>query len=173
MPPNIPKRCSKKNQASSIFSIDSIVDISFDETSTIDGHVTNNLSVHHTDVHNNGHHDLRDSGISITENSNLNNFNNICYEEYDLRPHAMLEMNINTSPPPPAMMSPRLENPPPIPPKSTLGGGHQLGDGTSSLERHRHTDSGVSVERGNPENYSIPRLQLESNSGEGVDESSC
>ncbi|KAJ8981636.1 hypothetical protein NQ317_000864 [Molorchus minor] len=41
-------------------------------------------------------HDLRDSGISMTE-THLNNFNNTCYEEFEIRCH-QTEMNINTSP---------------------------------------------------------------------------
>lgn len=83
IPPNIPKRCQKKSQASSIFSIDSIVDISLDDSGEMQG-------PSQTDPYE--HHDLRDSGISITD-QNLNNFNNSSYEEYELRPH--LEFNIN------------------------------------------------------------------------------
>ncbi|XP_049823045.1 dedicator of cytokinesis protein 3 isoform X2 [Aethina tumida] len=73
--------------------------------------------------------DLRDSGISMTEvNTNLNNFNNSCYEEFELRGHQ--EMNINSSP-----SEALQESPPPIPPKCA-----QLAhtdDATNSLER-RH-----------------------------------
>lgn len=68
-------------------------------------------------------------GISMTEvNTNLNNFNNSCYEEFELRGHQ--EMNINSSP-----SEALQESPPPIPPKCA-----QLAhtdDATNSLER-RH-----------------------------------
>ncbi|XP_044271519.1 dedicator of cytokinesis protein 3 isoform X2 [Tribolium madens] len=59
---------------------------------------------------------LRDSGISMSENSNLNNLNNTCYEDFDLKGHQQ-EMNISGSP---FEESPKLENPPPIPPKSSV-----------------------------------------------------
>lgn len=158
-PPNIPKRCQKKAHAASIFSIDSIVDISLDDN--IPESASNHGEVHYTD-----HHDLRDSGISITENSNLNNFNNISYEDYELRPQ--LEMNINSSPP---VSSPQFDNPPPIPPKSSSGNQNSEGNLGST---HQRNDSGVSVDRvAPPENYSIPRLQLERNGTDNVDESNC
>lgn len=79
-----------------------------------------------------------------------------------------LEMNINSSPP---VTSPQSDNPPPIPPKSCST--NQSNDGTIG-NSHQRNDSGVSVERVvPPENYSIPRMQLEKNSSENVDESTC
>lgn len=95
-------------------------------------------------------HDLRDSGISMTDHSNLNNFNNTCYEDFDLRMHQQ-EMNINSSP---NEGSPKIENPPPIPPKSTLNA--SFVELTGSLARKTE---GVT----SPENYCTPKLQ---NNGE-------
>ncbi|XP_015839076.1 dedicator of cytokinesis protein 3 isoform X1 [Tribolium castaneum] len=71
---------------------------------------------------------LRDSGISMSENSNLNNLNNTCYEDFDLKGHQQ-EMNISSSP---FEGSPKLENPPPIPPKASL---------SSSLEAAREAEA--------------------------------
>ncbi|KAJ8929041.1 hypothetical protein NQ314_018310 [Rhamnusium bicolor] len=103
-------------------------------------------------------HDLRDSGISMTEN-HLNNFNNTCYEDFDLRSH-QTEMNINNSP---HEDSPKIENPPPIPPKSclastSLNSSLDLG---SSLERPRRRDNTTSDIVTPPENYSLPKIHKE------------
>jgi hypothetical protein len=79
---------------------------------------------------------LRDSGISMSENSNLNNLNNTCYEDFDLKSHQQ-EMNISSSP---FEESPKMENPPPIPPKSSLACSSSLNSSlelTGSLERKR------------------------------------
>ncbi|KAJ8941123.1 hypothetical protein NQ318_007705 [Aromia moschata] len=98
-PPNIPKRNQKKSTPS-ICSMEYLtLDDSTQETNLVTS--TNNLT---TQVDS---HDLRDSGISMTEN-HLNNFNNTCYEEFELRSH-QTEMNINTSP---HEDSPKEENPP-------------------------------------------------------------
>lgn len=103
-------------------------------------------------------HDLRDSGISMTEN-HLNNFNNTCYEEFDIRTH-QTEMNINNSP---HEDSPKIENPPPIPPKlslasSSLNSSLDLG---SSLERPKRRENATSDIVTPPENYSLPRIYKE------------
>lgn len=84
---------------------------------------------------------LRDSGISMSENSNLNNLNHACYEDFDLKGHQQ-EMNISTSP---YEDTEREENPPPIPPKSSLGASSSL-ELTGSLERKRDVE-GEKVER--------------------------
>lgn len=98
-------------------------------------------------------HELRDSGISITDAANLNNFNNhSAYEEFDLKAHQQ-EMNINVS-----AESPKIENPPPIPPKSSLG------SFTGSLERAGGDLSGH-------ESYSVPKAHVENGEGEKRGES--
>ncbi|XP_031345086.1 dedicator of cytokinesis protein 3 isoform X3 [Photinus pyralis] len=150
-PPNIPKRGQKKLSTTSIFSIDSIVDISLED---LNPDITAAIT---TQPEPDGH-DLRDSGISITDNSHLNNFNNTCYEEFDLRTHQQ-EMNINSSP---QEFSPKMENPPPIPPKATLGLQLSLNSsfdlGSGSLERKpKPAEADVS----SPGNYSVPKLQNE------------
>lgn len=72
-------------------------------------------------------------------------------------------MNINSSPP---SASPEFDSPPPIPPKSSS----QVNDGSSGS--HQRNDSGVSVDRvAAPENYSIPKLQLDKHMDN--DESNC
>lgn len=140
-PPNIPKRGQKKSPASSgVFNIESIVDISLEEGSapsqdSSDGLIEEN-------------YDLRDSGISVEDNSHLNNFNNTCYEDFDLRLHQQ-EMNIVSQD------SPKTENhsaPPPIPPKAAVSMSVEV----DSLDRRtRH-------EVVSPDNYSVPKLKGES-----------
>ncbi|XP_017786650.1 PREDICTED: dedicator of cytokinesis protein 3 isoform X2 [Nicrophorus vespilloides] len=147
-PPNIPKRGHKKSTPS-VFSIDSVVDIALEDTQLNSS--TNSLT--HTEP---SEHDLRDSGISMTDHSNhLNNFNNTCYEEFDVRLHQQ-DMNINASP---NDRSPKAENPPPIPPKSNLNSSlNSSFEFTGSMERKRG-DSGL--EMASPDNYSVPKLKTE------------
>nr|XP_022902417.1 dedicator of cytokinesis protein 3 isoform X2 [Onthophagus taurus] len=152
VPPNIPKRGQKKS-TSSVFSIESMVDITLDNTSL--SVLTNNLAVTEGEQH-----DLRDSGISMSmsDQASLNNFNNTCYEEFDLRAHQQ-EMNISTSP---GNVSPKLENPPPIPPKglnSSLNSSFEL---IGSLERANRKDTVVVDTTPSPENYSVPKMKNES-----------
>lgn len=156
IPPNIPKRSQKKS-ASSLGHIDYLPL----EGTPSDGNVslssTNGLT---TQI---GNHDLRDSGISMTE-PQLNNFN-VCYEDFELRGGGggqQTELNINSSPP--EEDEPQLENPPPIPPKSNLSFSMDL---NSSLERpKRRTNSDVT----SPENYSQPKFQKDTNTSK-VDDS--
>lgn len=173
-PPNIPKRGQKKLSATSIFSIESIVDISL-EDSNHDSHLGSSsnsltLSTMHADPDN---HDLRDSGISITDNSHLNNFNHTCYDEFDLRTHQQ-EMNINASP---QEFSPKIENPPPIPPKAMLGlhsslnSSFDMGGGAGSLERKPKKEGSVEVT--SPGNYSVPKLQNETQEANKSNENPC
>ncbi|KAF2896229.1 hypothetical protein ILUMI_09945 [Ignelater luminosus] len=173
-PPNIPKRGQKKLSATSIFSIESIVDISL-EDSNHDSHLGSSsnsltLSTTHAEPDN---HDLRDSGISITDNSHLNNFNHTCYDEFDLRTHQQ-EMNINASP---QEFSPKIENPPPIPPKAMLGlhsslnSSFDMGGGAGSLERKPKKEGSVEVT--SPGNYSVPKLQNETQEANKSNENPC
>lgn len=105
-------------------------------------------------------HDLRDSGISITDSSHLNNFNHTCYEDFELRTHQQ-EMNINSSP---KESSPKLENPPPIPPKVAISviNNTEVGGG-GSLDRKPKKDSFLDVT--SPGNYSVPKLKTENGEG--------
>lgn len=107
--------------------------------------------------HTEDNHELRDSGISITDAANLNNFNHSNYEEFDLRAHQQ-EMNINASPQNGG--SPKIENPPPIPPKSSLGFG-------GSLERH------ATMDLNSQESYSVPKVHMENGEADKQDESPC
>ncbi|XP_065173337.1 dedicator of cytokinesis protein 3 isoform X2 [Atheta coriaria] len=155
-PPNIPKRGHKKSTPS-VFSIESIVDIALEESSEM-SNSTNCLNQLEAEDH-----DLRDSGISVTDHANLNNFNNTCYEDFDLRTHQQ-ELNITPSG---GDKSPKMENPPPIPPKfgtSSLGSSTEF---SGSLERKR-ADSIASVGDVvvNAENYAIPKLKNENKSEE-------
>lgn len=110
-------------------------------------------------------HELRDSGISITDAANLNNFNNhSAYEDFDLKAHQQ-EMNINVSPQ--EGDSPKIENPPPIPPKSSLG---FAGSFTGSLERHAGGGGG---DLNSHESYSVPKVHVENGDGEKQEESPC
>ncbi|KRT79531.1 hypothetical protein AMK59_7369 [Oryctes borbonicus] len=154
-PPNIPKRGQKKS-TSSAFSIESMVDITLESVVV----ATNSLTVTEAD-----HHDLRDSGISITDHSNLNNFNNTCYEDFDLRAHQQ-EMNISSSP---SDISPKLENPPPIPPKSINSSFNTSFEQMGSLERRRVE---VPFDAPSPENYSIPKMKTENGEGNQNDNNS-
>lgn len=156
-PPNIPKRGQKKQLSStSIFSIDSIVDISLEDSNHDSQLGSSSYSL--TTQTESENHDLRDSGISITDNSHLNNFNNTCYEDYDLRAHQQ-EMNINVGS---QECSPKIENPPPIPPKAVLGLQSSLNSsfesGGGSLERKSKQ---FECEFNTPGNYSVPKLQNE------------
>lgn len=148
-PPNIPKRGQKKqSSSSSIFSIDSIVDIALEDQDNVITTSMNTFSLTvQSDVE---EHDLRDSGISMTDHTNLNNFNNTCYEDFDLRAHQQ-EMNINVSP---QESSPKTENPPPIPPKCSFGSLSSSLDGGGTLERKTGSVDGIEC----PENYSVPKL---------------
>ncbi|XP_074036384.1 dedicator of cytokinesis spg isoform X2 [Leptinotarsa decemlineata] len=137
-PPNIPKRGQKKSTPS----ICSMEYIGLEDSASQD---TSNLT---TRIDN---HDLRDSGISMTE-TQLNNFNNTCYEDFDLRSH-QTEMNINASPP---EESPKIENPPPIPPKSSLSSLNSSLDLGNSLERPKRREATEIVTP--PENYSLPKV---------------
>ena len=139
-PPCIPKRGQKK---ASVFSIEavSILDVNLDNLSPA---MTCNLTTGEKE-----NHDLRDSGISITDHTNVNNFN-ICYEEFELRQHQQ-EMNISLSP---SDVSPGLEHPPPIPPKiSSLNSSFEQG-ASSTLERHANDSI---QEATSVDNYSVPK----------------
>lgn len=114
VPPNIPKRGQKK----SFVGAEGLVPVDCELTPD----------------------SLRDSGISMSENTNLNNLNNTCYEDFDLKGHQQ-EMNISNSP---FEESPKLENPPPIPPKSSSSLNSSL-ELTGSLERKRDLE-GVTPE---------------------------
>lgn len=111
-------------------------------------------------------HDLRDSGISMSDNANINNFNNASYEDFDSRTKQQ-DMNISNNMPP-GGGDEKLENPPPIPPKSgvSFGGG---GGGGSSLERRQQRSLGSSenVQASDiltpPENYSFPKMTISEN----------
>lgn len=81
----------------------------------------------------------------------LNNFNNICYEDFDIRTHHT-EMNINSSPP---EEDPPLENPPPIPPKSSLNSSIDFGNSLERPKRSNCDDPDIVTP---PENYSHPKL---------------
>lgn len=96
-------------------------------------------------------HDLRDSGISISEHAHMNNFNNSSYEEFDLRAHQQ-EMNIVQSPPKEFTKS----NPPPIPPKCSYIGSSSSSGGLDADIKKDNFGNIVS-----PENYSIPKIQTE------------
>lgn len=139
--PTVPKRTQKKSTPSSC----SIEYVALDQ----DGDSISN--------HTEDNHELRDSGISITDAANLNNFNNSNYEEFDLRAHQQ-EMNINASPQNGG--SPKIENPPPIPPKSSLGFG-------GSLERH------ATIDLNSQESYSVPKVHVENGEADKQDESPC
>lgn len=115
IPPNIPKRGQKKSM--SLVGVEGFIECELTPDS------------------------LRDSGISMSENSNLNNLNHACYEDFDLKGHQQ-EMNISTSP---YEDTEREENPPPIPPKSCLGASNSL-ELSGSLERKRDVE-GEKVER--------------------------
>lgn len=119
-----------------------------------------NLSVSSTQVDEN--HDLRDSGISMTENTNLNNFNHSNYEDFELRVHQQ-DMNINASP---QEGSEQPENPPPIPPKSSLGFASCL---QTSFE---FRSSDVKEGGDSSENYSVPKLHA-ANGMHDNDETPC
>lgn len=141
-PPNIPKRGQKKSPVSSgVFNIESIVDISLEEGSSPSQDSCNGPMEEN--------YDLRDSGISVEENnSHLNNFNNTCYEDFDLRLHQQ-EMNIVSQD------SPKTENPsvpPPIPPKAAVSVGAEV----DSLDRRMRREEVL------PDNYSVPTLKGES-----------
>lgn len=140
-PPNIPKRGQKKSPVSSgVFNIESIVDISLGE-----GAVPSQDSFIGPMEES---YDLRDSGISVEDNLHLNNFNNTCYEDFDLRLHQQ-EMNIVSQD------SPKIENPaapPPIPPKTAMS----LSAEVDSSDRRTRPDI-IS-----PDNYSVPKLKGES-----------
>lgn len=73
-------------------------------------------------------------------------------------------MNINANPQAGTDSdSPKIENPPPIPPKSSLGFAGSL---TGSLERHSTIDS--------QESYSVPRVHVENGDyKDKQDESPC
>lgn len=64
--------------------------------------------------------------------------------------------------------SPKIENPPPIPPKSSLGFASSL---TGSLERH----GGGMIDLNSQESYSVPRVHVENGDERGgkQDESPC
>ncbi|XP_021925130.1 dedicator of cytokinesis protein 3 isoform X3 [Zootermopsis nevadensis] len=182
-PPAPPKRLVKKG-SSGVFSIDSVVDISL-ESSTSEFPESNSDG-----------HDLRDSGyseFSQTPSSSIsNNFNNLSYEDFDLPTHRRMGSGDNTnimniSPP---TISPRTQSfptPPPIPPKAifnppsslpaALTMPNSLPDSTvktpnGTLDQVKCSSSimvensfGVSSHGGSPgstvENYSVPRLQTQ------------
>ncbi|KAK9889845.1 hypothetical protein WA026_007208 [Henosepilachna vigintioctopunctata] len=142
-PPNVPKRAQKKSTPS----LTSVECIALDEISQESASISssNALMPCQTD----DPHDLRDSGISMSEHTPLNNFNNISYEEFDLRAHQQ-EMNIVQSPPKDCSKG----NPPPIPPKCSV-----TGSSNASLDIETKRDNLGNVV--NQENYSIPKIQAE------------
>lgn len=154
IPPHIPKRGQKKS-----------ISLSNNDYLPLDGSPSDgslSLSSSNGLITQIENHDLRDSGISMTE-PQLNNFN-ACYEDFELRGGGghPTELNINSSPP--DENDTQIENPPPIPPKSNLSFSMEL---NSSLERpKRRTNSDVT----SPENYSQPKLQKE-NSTTAMDSS--
>lgn len=154
--PDVPKRTQKKSTPSSVCSIEYVA---LEQTDTPET-TTSNLVTPADE-----NHDLRDSGISMTENANLNNFNHTNYEDFDLRAHQQ-EMNINVSP---QGESPKIENPPPIPPKSSLGFSGSL---QTSFEFAGRLGDGGAL-RDASESYSVPRLmqtengQVETSNGAG------
>lgn len=95
-------------------------------------------------------HELRDSGISVSDAANLNNFDHPYYEEFDLRAHQQDVLNISAQETEGAI---KAEYPPPIPPKSFAAG---------SLERHATIDQ---------DSYSVPKAQHVENGGRA--ESPC
>uniref|UniRef100_A0A6P7GBE9 Dedicator of cytokinesis protein 3 n=1 Tax=Diabrotica virgifera virgifera TaxID=50390 RepID=A0A6P7GBE9_DIAVI len=144
-PPNIPKRSQKKS-TQSMCSVEYFpLEDSTQETNLVTS--TNSLSTHVDS------HDLRDSGISMTE-PQMNNFNNASYEDYDFRTNQS-EMNINSSSSPKA----ENENPPPIPPKSSLSSLNSSFDLGGSLERPKRREE---VDVLSPvESYSYPVIHKE------------
>lgn len=138
-----------------------MVDIALENANLVAS--TNSLSVTETE-----HHDLRDSGISMTDHSNLNNFNNTCYEDFDLRAHQQ-EMNISSSP---SDVSPKIENPPPIPPKAINSSFNTSFDQIGSLERRRVASGEGGFDTPSPENYSVPKMKTENGEGNQNDSSS-
>ncbi|GJQ80996.1 hypothetical protein Trydic_g23425 [Trypoxylus dichotomus] len=75
-------------------------------------------------------------------------------------------MNISSSP---SDVSPKLENPPPIPPKSINSSFNTSFEQVGSLERRRVE---VPFEAPSPENYSIPKMKTENGEGNQNDNSS-
>lgn len=145
--PTVPKRTQKKSTPSSSCSIEYVA--LEQDGDSLNNHIDDN-------------HELRDSGISITDATNLNNFNNHSnYEEFDLKAHQQ-EMNINVSPQ--GSESPKIENPPPIPPKSSLG---FAGSFTGSLERH------ATVDLNSHESYSVPKVHVENGEADKQEKSPC
>lgn len=161
IPPNIPKRGQKKSTPS-ICSVDYLpLDEAQQESSLATS--TNSLSTHVDS------HDLRDSGISMTEPP-LNNFNTASYEDYDFRTNQS-EMNINSSS---SSTSPKIENenPPPIPPKSSLSSLNSSFDLGGSLERPKRREE---IDVLSPvESYSFPVIHKENGTvaGTGTEKSS-
>lgn len=148
-PPNIPKRGQKKSTPS-ICSID----YTDEQTASFEGHLaasTNSLTIE--DVN-----DLRDSGISMSDNANINNFNNSAYEEYDLRTKQQ-EMNISN-----VQEGEKVENPPPIPPKSGIAFGGSLERRQRSLGESENVDGSEILSP--PENYSFPKMTITENGNE-------
>lgn len=144
-PPNIPKRGQKKNN------------ILNNDTTTHVNMKSNNSLCANTQIESDNH-DLRDSGISMSDQSNLNNFNNTCYEDFDLHLHQQ-EMNINSSP---NAESPKAESPPPIPPKSNLSLNSSFDFG-NSLERKKSDNTLLEV---TADNYSEPKIHNTENGGD-------
>lgn len=156
-PPNIPKRGQKKSLGN-ITVENSLILQNFKENSK-----SNSITNSHSDSIVVDDHDLRDSGISMTDQSNLNNFNNTCYEDYELNSHQQ-EMNINSSPNEGAV-SPKTESPPPIPPKSNLSLNSSFDFGGGSLERRKPDNNATTVllDGNNAENYSEPKINNNDN----------
>lgn len=114
-PPNIPKRGPKKSSIGDSLTVltDSCQELSPDS--------------------------LRDSGISISDHTNLNNLNHAYYEDFDLKNHQQ-EMNISNNG---HDDSPKEENPPPIPPKTSL---NTSSIETGSLDRKKNNNVGLTPE---------------------------
>ncbi|XP_018335626.1 dedicator of cytokinesis protein 3 [Agrilus planipennis] len=161
-PPNVPKRGQKKQSPSSIFSIDSIVDISLDDPSHDNNgvvRISTSTVIESTETN----HELRDSGISISDgpSNHLNNFNSSCYEYFDLRVRQQ-QQELNINPGTSCAQEEGPDGPPPIPPKVNVSLNNSNSEGNSQEKR----ESGVEV----VENYSVPKLQGERPQSENNEE---
>lgn len=160
MPPNIPKRGQKKINGNVINSDTATIQQQQKELNT-KSNCSGYLLCADADKN-----DLRDSGISVSDQSNLNNFNNVtCYEDFDLNSHQQ-EMNISTNC---CDNSLNIESPPPIPPKSNISLNSSFDFG-NSLERKKNdhhsvlesgsgniTNTNITATATTTENYSEPK----------------
>ncbi|CAH1968130.1 unnamed protein product [Acanthoscelides obtectus] len=146
-PPNIPKRGQKKSTPSMCSFEYLTLD---DSTSTSEVNLTACSGSLTTQVDG---HDLRDSGISMTEPQSTS-FNTTCYEDFELRSQQPMPGE------PVDEEAKGEENPPPIPPKCSVNSSLDL---SGSLERRkkpgensiRNCEDDIVTP---PENYSFPKL---------------